>query len=493
MTQPLAISGLGGIGKTQTAIEYAYRYRSDYQTVLWARADSYDALVSDFVSFAEAEILNLPEKEAQDQGRVVNAVKRWLNSHTNWLLILDNADDMVMVNDFIPLARKGHILLTTRVQAMGITAQRFELEKMQPDEGALFLLRRAHIIAQGASLNYASPDDRANAHEIVQALDGLPLAIDQAAAYIEESKCSPADYLDLYQERSLELLKRRGKFVSDHPQSVATTWSLSFKMVQQTNPAAVELLRLCAFLHPDAIPEEIITEGAPDLGPVLQSIASDPFNLNEAIGALLSFSFVHRDPAAKTLSIHRLVQAVLKDGDGMDESTQRMWAERTVRAVNRTFPNVEFTTWPYCQRYLPHAQVCAAYIERWNMAFPEAARLLNQAGTYLRERAQYKQAEPLLTQALTIQENIVGPKHPDVAITLNNLALLYQAQGQYERAELLMQRALAIREEMLGPEHPDTASSLNNLARLYRTQGQYEQAEPLIQRALAIREEVLGP
>ena len=196
-------------------------------------------------------------------------------------------------------------------------------------------------------------------------------------------------------------------------------------------PAAVELLRLCAFLHPDAIPEEIITEGAPDLGPVLQSIASDPFNLNEAIGALLSFSFVHRDPAAKTLSIHRLVQAVLKDGDGMDESTQRMWAERTVRAVNRTFPNVEFTTWPCCQRYLPHAQVCAAYIEQWNMAFPEAARLLNQAGTYLRERAQYKQAEPLLTQALTIQENIVGPKHPDVAITLNNLAGLYQDQGKY--------------------------------------------------------------
>ena len=155
---------------------------------------------------------------------------------------------------------------------------------MQPDEGALFLLRRAHIIAQDASLDYASPDDRTNAHEIVQVLDGLPLAIDQAAAYIEESKCSPADYLDLYQKRRLELLNRRGKFVSDHPQPVATTWSLSFKMVQQANPAAAELLRLCAFLHPDAIPEEIITEGAPDLGPVLQSMASDPFNLNEAIG-----------------------------------------------------------------------------------------------------------------------------------------------------------------------------------------------------------------
>ena len=121
LTQPLAISGLGGIGKTQTAIEYAYRYQSYYQIVLWARADSYDALVSDFVSFAE--MLNLPEKEAQDQGRAVDAVKRWLDSHTDWLLILDDADDMVMVNDFIPLARKGHILLTTRAQSMGMTAQ----------------------------------------------------------------------------------------------------------------------------------------------------------------------------------------------------------------------------------------------------------------------------------------------------------------------------------------------------------------------------------
>jgi len=490
LTQPLAISGLGGIGKTQTAIEYAYRYRSDYQTVLWARADSYDALVSDFVSFAEAERLNLPEKDAHDQGRVVNAVKRWLNSHTNWLLILDDADDVVMVNDFIPLARKGHILLTTIAQSTGMTAQRFELENMQPDEGALFLLRRARIIGQDALLDNASADDRTNAHKIVQALDGLPLAIDQAAAYIEERRCSLAVYLDLYQKRSLELLKRRGRFVSNHPQPVATTWSLSFKMVQQANPAAVELLHLCAFLHPDAIPEEIITEGAPDLGSVLQSMASDPFDLNEAIGDLLGFSLVHRDPTAKTLSIHRLVQAVLKDG--MDESTQQMWAERTVRAVNRTFPNVEFKKWPHCQRYLLHAQACATYIEQWNMAFPEAARLLSQAGIYLRERAQYKQAEPLLTRALTIQENIDGPKHPDVAITLNNLALLYQEQGQYEQAEPLIRRALAIQEEVLGPEHPDTASSLNNLARLYQAQGKYAEAEPLLKRALAIREQRLG-
>ncbi len=488
ITQPQVISGLGGIGKTQSAVEYAYRYRNDYQVILWARAENRETLISDFVSITG--LLNLPEQDTQDQSITVDAVKRWLKDHTDWLLILDNADDLAVVSEFIPPAFGGHILLTTRAQPMGRLAQCIEIETMEPEEGALFLLRRANNIAQDTPLDKASEGDRTKAREISQTLGGLPLALDQAGTYIEETTCSLSDYLDLYRTRHTELLKRRGGLVSDRPEPVATTWSLSFEKVEQANPAAAELLRLCAFLAPDVIPEEIIIEGAPNLGPILQP-AANPFELNQAIEELCKFSLVKRDPGAKTLTIHRLVQAVIKDG--MKKSAQRRWAERSVRAVNQAFPDVKFETWPRCQRCLPHAQACAELIGQWGIAFVEAARLLNRVGWYLRERGQYALAEPFLQQALVIYEQALGSDHLEVATSLNNLGLLYRRQGKYVEAEALFQHALSVCEKHLDPADPQMARSLNNLAMLNDDQGEYGAAELLYQQALAIDEQVFGP
>jgi len=338
LTQPQAISGLGGIGKTQTALEYAYRYKDNYQAVFWVRADTRETLIASFVIVAD--LLQLPEKDAKEQALTLTAVKRWLEEHSHWLLILDNADDLSLIRDVLPTtARRGHILLTTRAQSMGRLAQRVEIETMEPDEGALFLLHRANLLPYEADLGQATEMQRRTAKDICQTLGGLPLALDQAGAYIEETACSLSDYLALYTQRRTALLRRRGGLVADHPEPVATTWSLSFEKVQQANPAAADLVRLCAFLHPDAVPEEIMTEGASKLGPVLEPVASDPLEWNAAIEALRNYSLIRRDPEAKTLTIHRLVQAVLKDG--MDEETQRQWAERTVQAVNEAFPDVE--------------------------------------------------------------------------------------------------------------------------------------------------------
>jgi tetratricopeptide (TPR) repeat protein len=328
-------------------------------------------------------------------------------------------------------------------------------------------------------------------------------------------------------------LQRRGKLRSEHPEPVATTWSLSFQKVEQANPAAAELLRLCAFLDSEAIPEDIITEGAAEAGPLLHPVAADLFQLNEAIEVLRTYSLIKRNAETKTLNLHRLVQVVLKDG--MDKKTQRKWAQRTVKAVNAAFPRVEYSTWPRCRACLPHALACAALIEQHTFTFSEAARLLDKVGGYLREHALYAQAELLLQQALAIYEhapdpedtyigvilsNLVllyqdqgkytqavpygrraldldeqtlGPDHSETAKTLDNLAQLYDFQGKYEQAEPLYQRALAIREKVLGSDHPETAITLNNLANLYSDQGKYEQAEPLYQRALAITEKALGP
>jgi tetratricopeptide (TPR) repeat protein len=489
LTQPQAISGLGGIGKTQTAVEYAYRYQSDYKAVLWAKANTREILVSDLVTLAG--LLHLPEKDAQDQSLAVAAVKRWLQTHSGWLLILDNADDLAMAREFIPPAVKGHILLATRAEVMGRLAQRIDIEKMEPEEGALFLLRRAGIIAQDDPIDKASAQDRAKAREISQVMDGLPLALDQAGAYIDETACGLAGYLNLYRTRRAQLLKRRGGLVADHPEPVATTWSLSFETVEKANPAAADLLRLCAFLHPDAIPEEIITEGADELGPTLQPVAADPFELNAAIEELRKFSLLRRDPDAKTLTIHRLVQEVLKDR--MSKKMQRRWAERTVRAVSSAFPSAEYETWERCKRCLPHAQTCAELIEQWDMEFAEAERLLAEAASYLDDRAQYGEAEALYQQAIAIGEKTLGLEHPTVATRLNNLALLYDEQGKYAEAEPLFRRAIVIDEKAYGPEHPELATYTNNLALLYSEQGKYAEAEPLYQRAIVIDEKAYGP
>lgn len=483
-----AISGLGGIGKTQVAIEYAYRYRHEYQDVLWLRADTRETLISDFGTIAS--LLHLSERDEQNQILVVNAVKHWLNAHTSWLLILDNVEDFDMISDFLPSGNGGHILLTTRAQSTGIIAQRIDLEKMEPEEGALFLLRRAKLVTQGTLYDHISASNYDKAIDISYIMDGLPLALDQAGAYIEETSCSLSDYLEHYQNQQIALLNTRIGPIADHPESVATTFLLSFEKVQRVNPAAAELLRFCAFLHPDAIPEEIITAGAPDLGPVLQSIGTNSCGLDIAISVLRKFSLLRRNPETKTLSIHRLVQMVLKGG--MDEETQRQWAERTVRAVNCVFPVVEITTLQCYQRYVPSAQICAVLIEDWRMVSTKAAELLHRVGEYFRVHWQFATAEPLFQQALAIREQTLGAEHLAVAETLNSLGVLYHEQGKYVQAEPLYYQALVIRERTLGAEHPAVAETLNNLGASYYFQGKYTQAEPLYQRAITIRQQVLG-
>ena len=483
-----AISGLGGIGKTQIAVEYAYRYRDHYQAIFWVNASTRDALSADFVMLAA--LLSLPEGHEQDQDIVIRAVKRWLSTHTHWLLILDNVDDLDMIVDFLPMHARGDVLLTTRLQALGTVAQSIEVEKMGLDEGVTFLLRRTKVITPGASLDEAMKESQTQAAEVVAALDGLPLALDQAGAYIEETRCGSSQYLNLYGTRRKELLLRRGRFPADHPDSIAATWSLSFQQVEQENLAAADLLHLLAFLNPEAIPEEIITLGTAELGPALGMVASDPLKFDKIIELLLRYSLIRRTPEVKSFSIHRLVQAVLRDG--MDTDTQRLWAERAIRAVNHAFPDVELQTWERCRRCLPHVQICAIYSEEYELAFPNAARLLNEAASYLVVHASYEQAERLLLRALAIRQEQLEANHPDTARTLNDLGALYRNQGKYQDAESLLQKALTIRQQVLGVEHPDVAQTLHNLASLFRAQGAYVKAEPFYLQALHIRETTLG-
>jgi len=489
LSQPQGITGLGGIGKTQTVLEYAYRYRNDYDAVLWVRADSTTALTASLVELAQ--VLKLPERDRQDQEVIIQAVLRWFRLHTNWLLIYDNIDNLFLAEPFLPKAGSGHLLFTTRSHMLGGLAQRLDIQKMEPEVGALLLLRRASILALPELLAAAHPQDQSIASAISQELDGLPLALDQAGAYIKEAPCPLPEYLIRYRARRSDLLHTRGTFDRDYPASVATTWSLSFEKLAQAAPEASELLNFCAFLAPDAIPEEILTVGAAHLGPILAPVATHPIQLDHLCREVLRFSLFQRGSDDRTLTVHRLVQAVLLDG--MSAEVQCQWMERAVNAVEVTFPSAEFTTWPACERLLPHALSCAFWVKQASFVTTEAANLLNRAGRYLSDHAQYAQAEPLLEHSVAMRKQCLGAEHIETVHAFHDLAHLYREQGRHKQAEQLFQQTLRILEEALGVNHPSIIHSLHALAALSQRQGNYQQAEQLFRLALDISERRLEP
>ena len=389
-----ALSGLGGIGKTQTAIEYAYRYRHEYLLILWVRAADQLELVSGFVEVAQ--ILNLPASLEQDESFVITAVKQWLATHNGWLLILDNADEIPMLRPFLPDVHQGQVLLTTRAQATGIY-QRIEIKKMPLSEGALLLLRRAKLIGEQVGLNAVTEEEHTLAQIISREMDGLPLALDQAGAFIEETPSSLAEFWQYYREEEARLLAERGELAIDH-ESVTITFSLAFKKVLEHNPTAADLIRVSAFLAVDAIPEEIFTSGAAELGENVSRLADKPLDFVKVIKEAGRFSLIYRNPNNKTFDIHHLVQQVLKDE--MNSDSRRNWALRTVCAVTQVFPNAEYANLRDCERLLPHAIAVINWIKQYQFELEKAALLFGRTGYYLKERSRYSEAEPLYKKAL---------------------------------------------------------------------------------------------
>jgi tetratricopeptide (TPR) repeat protein len=274
---------------------------------------------------------------------------------------------------------------------------------------------------------------------------------------------------------------------------VAAILSLSVARIEQQNVLAADLLRGCAFLSPERIPEEVIRVIAGGLHLKHSSTRSNFVGWDLALHDLQKYSLVYRDPGTHTFSIHRLVQVVLRDR--MDDQEQQQWAEQAVRAVNHVFPDGEdIAQWSLCQRLLAQVHACEDLISKFSLTLPEAARLLHQFGLYLMEHAQYPRAADALRKALGIRSLLCGQstevQEHDVAETLNDLGLTYTLQQDYINAESSMLRALELFEKVHGVESSGVAIVTNNLASVAQRQGKYTEAEPLFLKALSIWQEL---
>ena len=482
-----AVAGMGGIGKTQTAVEYAYRYGSEYSAVLWTGAEKEEDIISGFVQIAT--LLGLPEAGCPDSQVAVGAVMQWLADNGNWLLVFDNADDPALLEGYMNPAYQGHILITSRADhfdMLNITAPA-RLEVLPPEDALAFLLKRAEC-------TNPSEAQRDAARAVAERLGYFPLALEQAGAFVLARRCSFADYLAEYENKGVALLGEQGRVIGEYPNTVLTTWAVNFAQVEEKSPAAAGLLRVCAFLAPEPIPYRLIIEGAEHFGSAVQAVLGEEISnlsVSTLLAPLADFSLVEINPEAHAFTLHRLVQEAVRYGLGKDR--EREFAERGVRAVNTVFPKPEVENWPWCEVLLPHALTCDEHIEGFGIVTKAAGRLLNESATYAYHRARYALAIWLYQRTSAIYEKLFGPEHPKLATSLNNLALLYETTGRLSEAEPLYHRAVEIDTKVYGPDHPEVATDLNNLAVLYSNMGRKSDAEPLCQRALTIREKILGP
>jgi tetratricopeptide (TPR) repeat protein len=464
---------LGGLGKTQCVVEYAHRHVSDYRLVWWVRCEQPAQFAADYAALATA--LDLPGRDEADQPSTIAAVRRWLERNEGWLLVFDNVPQAEALRGYLPARRVGHVLITSRNPNWRAPIRITVPPLSRADSVALFRKRTGRA------------DGKAEA--LAEALGDIPLALEQAAAYIVATDCGFDGYLDLFHSRRQELWMA-GRPPDGPEAMVAATCGLALAEAAAKCPEAQELLYLCAYLGPEAVPLALVRQGAELLPPALAATAEGPSSLTRAIAALQRYSLA----AARgdSLSVHRLVQALVREGLSREE--QAVWAGAAVAIVSQGFPlsSEDPRTWPECNRRLPHGLIAAGHADELGANREDTGRLLDRAGRYLHCRSQFAQAKACFERALAIVEQTHGPDRPEVGTSANNLGRVLYELGELEQAKAHFARALAIGEETHGPDHPTVAIRANNLGSVLRLIGDLEGARVHLERALAIGESTYG-
>jgi tetratricopeptide (TPR) repeat protein len=467
-----ALHGLGGIGKTRAAVEYAVAHEAEYTALLFVIAETPEALRRNLAALAGPLVLNLPQRDEPKEDVRLKAVLDWLKLTPGWLLILDNIDTEEALKEaerLLSALTGGRVLITSRLAAFAGHFDPLHLDVLAIDDAVAFLLERTGRQRRNA------PDDAATAHLLADDLGGLALALEQAGAYVAKLGITLARYRELWRESWDKVAGWSDERLMNYPRAFAVTWQTS---VDQLTPAGRRLLERLAWFAPEPVPEFLFEVPVPGI---------EGEDLAEALADLAGYSLARRDPDKPEFTIHRLVQDVTRRGLAGQERQHSL--VKALKWVNAAFSGdaQDVRAWPRLDPLTPHARVIAEYAADAEINEP-TARLMNQLGILLQFKARYVEAEPMYRRALAIGEASFGSNDSGVAAVLNNLASLLQDTNRPSEAEPMIRRALAINEASYGPVHPNIARGLNSLAELLRTTNRLSEAEPVYRRALAIDE-----
>ena len=463
-----ALHGMGGIGKTQLARAYAYRYRDRYRLAWWIPAETTLTVTAALAELAVR--LGAPTELSQPQQ--LTYAREVLAERDGWLVVFDNATDPVALEPFLPGTGQGHVLVTSRNPAWHGLADPIPVDLLPLGAAAKLLRDRS-----------GDPNQQA-AEALAEELGRLPLALEQAAAYASRQRLSLAGYLEVFHERRAELLARGQPLAYDG--TVDTAFSLALDRLHDADPAAMQLLQLCALLAPDEIPVALLLD-KPDLLPgSLVDAARDPLRRREVTGALYQAALLTHD-VDDTVRLHRLVQAVALH-HLPDHDRQQLTAQ-AIKLLGALFPDQpwEPETWPVCARLLTHANAVVDNALRQDLLSPVLANLVMRISGYIGARGLgATRSRELDEQALRIFQRLYHEDHPDIARSLTNLAVdLYQL-GDHAAARDRDEQALAMFQRLHDGDHPHTARSLSNLADDLRALGEHAQARDLHQQALTM-------
>ncbi|MBK8038991.1 MAG: tetratricopeptide repeat protein [Verrucomicrobiaceae bacterium] len=483
------ISGLGGIGKTHAAVEYANRHRGDYAALLFVSGESPEKLRASLAALCGVLHLDAGGALPPDEATRVTAAVDWLASHRGWLLIVDNVDTeeaAAALTGLLERLSTGHVLITSRLHDWADQVESLDLSVLSPDAATELLLQLTD------KQRRKTADDAAQARLLADLLEGLPLALHQAAGYIREQRLTLAGYLAIYEQEAAGLLGWFKKHLIPYagpeelgPRPVLITWKTSFDKLD-----ADTRFWLLVFAHfaPDPIPEFLL-DSPPDAA---DEVKTRHRTAKKAIAQAETYSLLTRDPNQPRFKLHRLVQHILRLTAPDAERTTALAMGIQLLAENDLGSPLDVRTWKKWTPLQPHAFFLVTHAPN-EPALERLSWILNELGELCYTKALHIQAEPLMRRALAIDEASFGKDHPEVGTRLNNLAELLRVTNRLTEAEPLMWRALGILETSLGEGHPKVAIAVNNLAGLLHDTNRLAEAEPLIRRALGINEASYGP
>jgi Tetratricopeptide repeat/NB-ARC domain len=467
-----ALQGLGGVGKTSLAAEYAHRFRKSYRLIWWVRAEHAASIADDLVRLLVALTGETNFGQADAFPRLWNE----LAGREPWLIVYDNAKTPTVLRELWPSGGTGDVIVTSRTDIWAeFVDDAITVEVFSRDDAVTLLRARTH------------DDDEPSAAEVADRLGRLPLALVQAAAYVTQTRTTFEHYAQLITQQMGDVLATTPP--SDYNVPVAITWSMSIAEASAQARGARELLIFWSFLAPEQIPRDMASSCAPNLPDPLPEIAANRVRYDLAVAALTHYSLLSAGPSY--LLVHRLVQLTVRLS--LPEAEQRVWATISVRALSHLFPRNprDRETWGVCAQLTPHVLVASAHATQLGSDEP-IGDLLMRAGIYNMARDFLHPAADLLRMAVLDYERTEGADSLEVAVACSELAHVLHCQAKLVEELAVSEREIRIRERLNGTEDPGLVEPLRRLGNAFLELSRLDEATDSYQRALSIVESTCG-